>query len=236
MIIDSYKFEASGPPDDSIGNLSPLAYYTPASIDPSATSDTDAVTVWNDVSGNGLHATPNNNAELNIGTGSVRQVQFDGTDWFDIANDDLLKLIPGTDEFTIIAREGDVGCTNGYAISKASTTTANREFGMYYSTTTTIGAYAGGNTNSATVTANNNRLTILVVGTSTWAMYVDGVTRLSGETTGTGNDATQSVNIGARSDGSYLIQNGGQLDILAIIPSAISAGERAAIEAEFQVN
>lgn len=228
--------ESAGTPSDAILDLSPVIYYNPSSIQ-STGGDGDTVTAWNDLSGNDFHATPSSGtAVLNVGT--TNQVQFDGSVWFDVTNDASLDFDICTDNFTLIAREGDVSSTSsGYLISKAEATASNREYGIYYISSTQTGVYLGGSVANATLMAGGNRLHIFIVTGNAYEYYVDGVLENSGTLSNCSDGAgSQSVNIGSRTDGSFVMNNGSMMDLAAIIPSAISSGERAAIETEFQIN
>lgn len=226
-----------GSGDDSIMTLSPVVYYTPSSIQ-STGGDGDTITAWNDTSGNGFNATPSGGtAVLNVS--GTDQVQFDGSVWFDVTDDASLDFDICTDAFTLIAREGDVAATNsGYLVSKAEATASNREYGIYYISSTSTGFYLGGGAGSATITSGANRLHIYIVNGSFYDYYVDGSLVASGSFGSPCSDGTgsQSVNIGSRTDGSFVMNSGSQIDMVAIIPSAITSGERGAIETEFQIN
>lgn len=236
MLQASIQQASGGGGSDAISVLSPVIYYNPSSIQ-STGGDGDTVTSWNDLSGNGFHATPSGGtAVLNVGT--TNQVQFDGSVWFDVTNDASLDFDICTDNFTLIAREGDVASTtSGYLISKAEGTAGNREYGIYYISSTSMGLYLGGEAISNTVPSTANKLHIFIVTGNTYQYYVDGSLVNSGSTAACSDGAgSQSVNIGSRTDGSFAMLNGSQMDLAAIIPSAINGTERAAIETEFQIN
>lgn len=236
MLRASIQQASGGGGSDAISVLSPVVYYTPSSI-VAAGGDGSSISQWSDTSGNGLHATPSGGtATLNVS--GTDQVEFDGSVWFDVADDASLDFDICTDNFTLVAREGDVASTtSGYLISKAEATGGDREYGIYYPNSTSMGLYLGGGVATVPVPAGSNRLHIYIVTGNAYAYYVDGVLEGSGTLSncsdGTGS---QSVNIGSRTDGSFVMNNGSTMDLAAIIPSAINGTERAAIETEFQIN
>lgn len=228
--------ESGGGGSDAISVLSPVVYYTPSSI-VAAGGDGSSISQWSDTSGNGLHATPSGGtATLNVS--GTDQVEFDGSVWFDVSDDASLDFDICTDNFTLIAREGDVASTtSGYLISKAESTAGNREYGIYYISSTSTGLYLGGEASSQTIPSGSNRLHIYIVTGNSYQYYVDGSLIGSGSTANCSDGAgSQSVNIGGRTDGSFVMNNGSTMDLAAIIPSAINGTERAAIETEFQIN
>jgi len=232
-------FPTSG--DDAIMTLSPLLYLTPASIDPDVTVDGNALTspFWEDTSGNGYDATTGGGSfVLNIGT-TGRQVEWTASGWMDIVDTAALDFTPGTDEITLVWRYGDaVNPTgSGYPISKAGGTTAVRT-GAYYGAAATYSAVLVGGTASypspSTVVVNG--LVVLRISTTSVDMWIDGTQVVTGGGVGTGVSSGQSWNIGGRTDGGYVVGSGFMMDMIALIPSAISTAEREAIEAEFQTN
>lgn len=211
--------------EDAILILGPQGYYTPTS------GDADS---WDDTSGFELHATE-------VGTITFTdEASFDGSSYYDLPLSDFLDYIPGTDEFTIIYREGDTApTTSGYGISKLESATDGRQYGAFTYSGGTLNNFLAGTSSEAAfgVPSGNNRLVILVVEAAQVNAWVDGVRVVTNSTNiGTETAPAQSANIGGRSDGSYLINSGGTLDIVATIPRAITEAERLAIEAEFQVN
>ena len=224
---------------DAITVLNPLLYLTPASIDPDVTTDGAALTspFWEDTSGNGFHATTGGGSfVLNIGS-TGRQVEWASSAWMDIVDDPSLEL-EGT-EYTLIWRIGDTRNTGatGYVLAKAPAGSSSRT-GAYFSGTNTYGEiYVEGA--NRTITGNPyaaNSLAIAVIGPTTVNMWIDGVLVVNNQAKGTGNADGQSWNIGGRTDGSYLAATGFTLDMVAIIPSALTTPQREAIEAEFQIN
>ena len=77
---------------------------------------------------------------------------------------------------------------------------------------------------------------IAVITPTQYNLWVDGDNVIVNSSAIGTDTSTSNINIGGRSDGSYLMNNGGTLDLVATIPKAISTAERQAIEAEFQVN
>ena len=72
-------------------------------------------------------------------------------------------------------------------------------------------------------------------GTTTATVRCDGVEIGSGSV-GTALATGQSLNLGARTDGSYLMDTGSQMDIFAMATGVASVGEITNIENEFIVN
>jgi uncharacterized protein YjdB len=235
-LTDTCNITVAATITDPISILNPLVFYTPESIDPAVTVDGNAISVWQDTSGNGLNATVVGGVTLNVS--GTRQVEFDGTGWLDVADDASLELIGGTNEFTMIFREGDVrSLTSGYVISKAKTGSFTVQYGVAYGSGTFSGVYIGHTLSGLTNTPiNNNRLCIVRVSTTSVDMWVDGIQTITGGAVGVLDAPLQSLNIGGRTDGSYLMDAGSQLDLVAIIPSAISTPEREAIESTYVTN
>lgn len=224
----------SGYTNDAIEAVSPVAYFTASSIDPDVTIDGNSISVWEDMSGNGLKAIPQGTIDLNTSAG--RQIEFDGTSYLTVADNSVLDFTPGTDEFTLIFREGDVISTaGGYGVSKAGAT--NRQYGIDYVLGELAEIHVGGVISPLSgVPVGTNRLVIAVITTTTVNVWVDGVQVLTGGTIGTSVNTGQQVNIGGRTNGSYLMSAGSQIDLVAIIDQAIDTAEREAIEDEFNVN
>lgn len=241
LVLASYE-QANAGSGDAITILNPDIYYNNTSIDATAISEGDDVDIWSDLSGNTDHATNTLTAspELHL-NGSDRQITFDGTDWLDIADASVCDYTLGTDEFTIVVREGDVVGTNGTLVSKAVLTVADRKFVLYKSGSAlnyivNHGGTAATFTFSPTVT-NTNKLIILVFTTTQVNMWIDGQASVQNPVTldtSAGSHASQSINIGSRTDGGFMYS--GDLDLVAIIPSALDPTERENIETEFQIN
>lgn len=237
LLLASQQQANSGGPSDPILALSPTIYYNddvsfPSAVDGAAASNPI------DLSANGLDGTNMGSIIWNIGTNGDVQREFDGTSWIDIPLNAVYDFNIGVDNFTLIGKSGDLSpFSSGYIISKAEATGANREYGLYYSGGTDIGVYLGGSNQTVTLAAVPNQLFILIFTGSSYELWVDGVLELSG-TLGTAQGAaSQSLNIGARTDGAFPINAGRMLTSpYAIVPSAISTSERQAIETEFQVN
>lgn len=225
---------------DAIEVLNPIMYLDGGSIDATATTEGDPISTWDDKTANNLDVTQTGTARpvLHIATGGGRQARFDGTDdWLDeTTNNSLLNLLPGTDEFTIVVREGDTKPTTGYYVSKATTSAGNRQYGIFTTAVDRIQTYVGGVQENEPIanTATTNRLFIVTVSTTLVNLWVDGVIEILDGSIGTNTDAGQSLNVGSRTDGSFLYD--GDMDLLAIIPGVITQTEREAIETEFQIN
>jgi len=226
--------------DDSILVTDPVLYLRPSTIDPDVTIDGNALSdtgepAWADRSSNGLTTTMigTNPLALNIDASAGRQVTFDGTNGLDISDDASIDFTPGTDEFSLVLREGSDDTAQGYWIAKADDADTGRQYTAVIRNTT-LRVVIGGTEQIATVPAGPNRLVILNVSTTGVDAWVDGTQYLTAASIGT-NTATNSLNVGCRTDaaGGQMI---GDLDIVAIIPKVISTAEREAIEAEFQIN
>lgn len=226
--------QASGG-SDAILAVSPVIYLNNTTIDATATGEGDPVTEWTDLSGNGYDANSVVNPELHL-EGSDRQVTFNGSDdWMTITNDTDFDFTPGTDEFTIIFRLGENAASAGYAFGKANASTGSREYVLVLSSSETR-YYIGGTQAAASGYPPANALLIAVIDTGGISVWQDGSLIINDATIGTGTTTGGTdLNIGTRSDGSGTIWNG-DLDLFAVIPTAISTGERTAIEAQFQVN
>lgn len=221
---------------------SALFYYAPESIDSDASTDGTSLSganVWEDLSGNGFHCTIGGGTfVLNIGS-TGRQVQWTSSAYLDIPSDASLNLVPGTDEFTIVFRIGD-GVNpggSGYAVGKAPADTGLRTGAWFSGAGAWGGMYVGGtNTAPSPTTVAANALNIITVSTSAMNWWIDGTQIVTGGTVGTGDPGSQSWNIGGRTDGSYLAGSGYTMDLVVLIPGVITSGQRAAIEAIWQVN
>ncbi len=219
----SITVEASST-EDSIAILNPIGYYDGTS------GDADS---WDDISGYELHGTE-------VGTITFTdEATFDGSSYYDIEDSDFLDYRPTIDEFTIIYREGDTSpTTSGYVVSK-STPTEQQYAALTYFNGNLQAFFAGGSSEAPVdpVSLNDNRLVFAIFQTDQVDVWVDGVQEITASTAiGTELATGQSVNIGGRSDGSFLMNSGATLDIVATIPKAIDTAEREAIETEFMVN
>lgn len=220
---------------DKIIAESPLLYLSPASIEPAVTVDGNVIAIWEDISGNNRNAIGTGINKLNVGTN--RQAEFDGNSWFHIADDAAFNFNMGTANFTLIVREGDVSSlTSGYLISKVPSSLASAQYGLPYASGNLSGVFAGGTLSGFTNTPSGpNRLIIAVFTGATVNVWVDGVQVLTNGSVGT-TTTTQRLNIGARTDGSYKMNAGSMIDLVAIIPSALSTLEREGIEDDFIIN
>ncbi len=210
--------------EDAIMILQPQGYFTPSSGDSNS---------WDDTSGFEMHGTE-------VGTITFTdEASFDGSSYYDLPDSPFLDYRPTLDEFTIIYREGDTApTTQGYALSKR-TITLEQYAAMAYLGGNIERFYAGGSNEAPIdpVALNDNRLVVVVFQTGQVDVWVDGVHEITASTAiGSELAPGQSANIGGRTDGGYLMNNGATLDIVATIPKAISEAEREAIETEFMVN
>lgn len=209
--------------EDSIMILQPQGYYTPTS------GDADS---WDDTSGFDLHGTE-------VGTVTFTdEASFDGSSYYELPDSEFLDYVPSTDEFTIIYREGDTApTTRGYALAKRGGTGEQQWASPAYNGGNLQNYYLGGQTETAaSVELNDNRLVIMVVQTSQVDVWVDGVHVIDNSSSIGTETFIGPANIGGRTNGSYLMNSGGTLDIVATVPKAISTAEREAVETEFIVN
>lgn len=220
---------------DAILTLSPDLYVNNTSIVAVGTTNGDNLTEWTDLSGNGNDAAPGVAPDYFNGT-TGPQVNFDSTEWLDVADASVGDYTLGTDEFTIVVREGDNVGTTGYMVSKVISTTSDGLWGVFKSSALNYRFIHGGSTLELNgLSADSNKLIIVTFTTTDITVFVDGtqVGTTTLDTTYASNSA-QSINIGSRSDGSFL--HNGDIDLVAVIPVAVDGTQRAAIEAEFQVN
>ena len=224
--------------------LTPTAYFTPESIDPDVTVDGNALSgnIWEDVSGNGFHATAGGGTfELNIGS-TGRQVGWTTSGYLDLPDNAALEFDPATDDATIICRIGDQTAVtaSGYLVSKAHATAAQRVFGQYFTAAAvaTNGYVGGSQFAMSNGSMPNNALVIAVISGGVLNIWVDGVQTVTNFTIGTTAVLTgQSWNIGGRSDGGYMAAASFTMDMVAIcVGSAATEGQRLAIQNSYQVN
>jgi len=232
---------------DTILATTPALYLSPDTIDSDAVSAGDSLAganIWEDSSGNNRDASIGSGTyQLNIGSiDGGRQVQWSAGGYLDLPLSADLTFTAGTHEFTLIWRLGDnIGTTTaGYplAISDGGSTLRT---GMFVTTGTVWGnLYVGGSTIAPSDTSiNSNELYILVVQTSRVDMWKDGSKIVDNWTTfGTAAmPQANSWNVGSRTDGGYTInQPSWSMDVVAIIPKAITENERVNIENEFILN
>ena len=219
---------------DSILDTSPVLYMPTSNIQSATNTDGEPIISWDDVTGNADVVVVNSPVFFN-GAGS--QVQWVTNARFDVEDIAALDFTPGTDEFTIIVREGDdLSGTNRYLLSKADDTGTGRQYAIFKGSGDVVQYVVGGLAGpSFGLPPFNNRLHILVVKTTGMDAWVDGLQKYFSQSIGT-NTATNQVNVGARTNGSSVLSAGSKLDIVAIIPSAITPAQRIAIETEFLVN
>lgn len=209
--------------EDSIMIVEPQGYYT------STSGDADS---WDDTSGFGLHGAENGTITF------TDEASFDGLSWYSIADPNgFQNFIPQTDAFTLIWREGDTAPTTGYSWSLIEI--GAFQIGGAYSVVVDNfnGLYLGGSVETINPIINNNRLFIAIVETNQYNLWVDGVQVVTNSVSiGTDVVTSANPNIGGRSDGSYLVDNGATFDLVALVPKAISTAEKEAIETEFIIN
>lgn len=232
---------------NSIEVLNPDVYTYKNSIDAGATSDTDPVTIWNDLSGNGndfedsFYTAP----ELNI-NGSDREVNAGNdanvTTGMVIADASVGDKIIGTDEFTVIYR---IGASGEYhdGITFAKRAAPSGESNWHFTgesdgqQTVSIGG-TGYGSNLGAVGDNSGMLVIAIITTTTVEVWIDSVEELTPQTLGSDgtSSATRAVGITLGLNAGFGVSGEGPLDLFAFISKAISTSEREAVEAEFQIN
>ncbi|MEO0573040.1 MAG: fibronectin type III domain-containing protein, partial [Bacteroidota bacterium] len=197
----------TAPSSDPFVAASPVAYYSPASIDPSVTTEGNSVTVWNDEI-NAYNGTSAGGAAptLNISPGGQRQVRFNGTDsWFNVGQIAAMNFQGGTDEFTIVVQLGENPGTQGSWFTKAGASSGSRQYTLYNPSTGDDVQYLVGGTG---VSVDNNLsggdLIILEVTTTDATLSINGVDVITGGAIGTATES-QDINIGARTNGSFVL-------------------------------
>jgi hypothetical protein len=202
----------------SLGNYSPTWIFAldNTSIDPAATSIGDDISTWNDVSGNGVDFTQSgsNRPDLDI-VSSEREVNFDSgsTEWLDAPDNSVGEIVLGTDERVIIFKEGNVTATNGAFMSKAVSTSSQRNFQIWRSgdANNTLVRFGGDSdtlgTSDGVPSGVTHRVWVIEVGTTQWRAWVNGVQVQSGRALNTSyaDHSGQSMNIGGRTDGSFTL-------------------------------
>lgn len=239
LLLASYQQANSGY-SDAITALSPDFYMNNTTIDATATVEADPISTWEDITSNGYDFSQTLTArpELHLDV-SEREVTFDGTnDYMQLASGGTADYTLGTNEFTVIIREGDNAGSTGTMLSKAVTTTADRKFQLYKSTNADNIYINTGGTGGliGSMTGGTDRLIIVVVTTTNFSVYVDGsqvgvTTTLD---TTAASHASQPWEVGGRSTGGFLYN--GDIDLVAVIPSALDGTQRSSVFTEFQVN
>lgn len=214
-------------------NIPSLVFLSPETVDPAVTVDGTTVTTWEDISGNGLNAVGVGGNVLNVSPNG-RQVEFSGTSYFYLPDDPRLNFQMGVDNFTLIVREGDIiGSTSGYLLGKVDSGPFTPQYGIAYGGGVLNGVYGGGILSGFTnVPQGTNRLIIAVYTGPTVNVWIDGTKVLTNGTVGTAMATGQRVNLGGRTDGSYLANAGSMMDVARIIPSALNDTQRIAIEGD----
>lgn len=247
MKLASYQQANSDPWKARFGSEL-LLYMTPESIDTDAITDGTALSmtgapIWADLSDNAFSVTLGAGTfALNIGS-TGRQLEWTGSSWLDIVDDAALEHntnIP----YAIVYRVGDAsGQTgSGYVLAKAPSGGGREGGGYFNSLNTYAGFYAGGTTTAPSpTTAAPNHVCIIQFNSSTMDVWIDGTQVITGATRGTTDNDGQSWNIGARTDGGYIMASGFMMDYAIIIGNnstgyTLTADDRAWIWSQLQVN
>lgn len=221
----------------TLNNLSGiLAGFNEETIVSANLTEGTAITEWSDVTSN-FDATGGTSPEVHVGTaGATTHVTFNGTDYLVISGSEgsTLDFTPGTDEFTVIVRIGDVHPTSfSYFMAKGATGGVRQW---------AIGDQDGNNaqtslgntvTQSSNVAFSGNDLYIWTVSTTTSVLRKDGV-EISNYSIPSTTTNTNDVSIGGAQDGTTLMT--GDLDFIYIYNRVLTGGEISTIETEFQVN
>jgi hypothetical protein len=183
---------------------------TPNGVDATATVNGNDVDVWNDESGNGLHATNTgtNSPELLI-EGGERHVRFDGTDFLTFGQPAALNFVGGTDEFTIIVKLGAT-VTNGNQVLVAKAQINMTTTGQYaiHLQSNLRRYHVGGNISYGGTDWAADDIITMVARTTGKDAYVNNVSDgVSDDPVGTAT-VTNDVLIGARYDGTSYPLNG----------------------------
>ena len=102
----------AGPAPDPDPTTGYAGRFSPLSIDPSASSQDDAVTVWNNLNTSGVGNMAMTDTTLHIESGE-RQVNFTGGNKFGTILNANFNPVPGTDEFSIMFKIGHQGSPAG---------------------------------------------------------------------------------------------------------------------------
>lgn len=214
---------------DAILAAAPIHYWTPESIQ-GGVSDGDAITGWNDTVGS-LDGTVSGSVTLNL-DGTEREVEFDGG-YIDFADVASVDFDTGVDSFSIVVKTGTVTNTIGYLVTKHNGTTM--QYGILNGSSNDLQGNVGGTGGAGlTFTHLGNDLFILNVNATDWDLWANGTNVDPNVSTGGGQAAGQSLNFGARTDGSFLFD--GSLERVAIFDKELTPAEINAIELQFQEN
>lgn len=245
--LEISRQQAGASANYSLGTYSPtwIIVMDSTSLDPTATVDTDPLNSWNDLSGNGndFTQTSTNRPELDI-VGGEKEVNFDdaAAQYFDAPNNSLGEVVLGTDEVTFIWKEGNINASLGAFFSKAVATSSERNYAIYRSnnpdnTYVNIGGTATAYTSADGVPLGvTDRVWVLTISTTVYNLYVDGVQVATDVTLDTtyGDHSSQSMNIGARTDGGFTLN--GNMQFFGMAEGVATSGEIAQIFATLQEN
>ena len=228
---------------DPILALSPDFYYNNTSIDTDATIEDDAIDLWEDISGNGDDAVmPNSDNEPRLHLeGADRQVDGFANDFLWVDDTSVGEYTLGTDEFSIVIREGEsLTDNNGVLVGKGVATSADRLWVIYRSGSDTniLVNHGGTATTFTNAVASGNRTIMVVFSTTQVSCFIDNVEAGNSPVTldtSSGDNSSQRMNIFARTDGGFVC-DGCQLDLVAGIPSALTSGNRSDIQDFWGVN
>lgn len=233
---------------DAIEATGPDVYLRPDGIDPAVTTEGNDLADWFDQSPNGhdfVDAGSPPELNLNAGQSNKRESHFDGSvsaSKWQTTSTTLGRITQGTDEATIILRTGETDpTTTGNVAGKRAGASATSDWFITWEADNQFGINVGGTGYGSNLGngANDNKLVVVIITTTTVEVWVDGSQVLTPQTLGSdGTDAATdavSIVLGANDNSGSKIDTG-EIDIFAFIPKAISTAERQAIETEFQIN
>ena len=218
---------------DSMLLPSTVSYWNPDSIDVNAVNQNDTISLWSDVvSGNNGTATGAQRPTLNIVGGTTKEVLFDGSSqWLNVGTPANLNFLPNINNFSCVVKVGSVPPVTGYYLSKASSTSSNRNYGFFESSGASGTSVLLGGTSSFTgVDAAANDLLIWTVNGNNIIVRRNGVEIGNFINNNTGNSDVD-INIGGRSNGGFL--NNGSISRLAMYNAVLTPTQIAAIEAQY---
>jgi hypothetical protein len=220
---------------DSMITPSLVSYWNPDSIDATATIEGDDISIWNDAHGlNDATQTLTLRPKLHINSVSGhREVRFDGSnDWLNVGKPANLGFLPNVDAMSCVVIIGEQISSQGYYISKASSTSSTRNYGFFDSNSSSDIAlvYGGTSAFSSTPPLSGGLVIWTITSGGHYTVRNNGVEVMSA-TIGSTNNNDADINIGGRSNGGFLID--GDIRAIALYSDVLTAQEISDIEAEY---
>jgi len=213
-----------------------VSLWDETSIDVTATIEGDDISIWNDIGGGTNDATQSLTLRPKLHINSVngdREVRFDGSnDWLNVGKPANLGFLPNVDAISCVVRVGESISSQGYYISKASSTSSTRNYGFFDSSGTANIALVYGGTSAFSNTAPTSGGLIIHTITSDgrYTTRVNGLLVQTAVITST-NNSDADINIGGRSNGGFLYD--GDIKSIAMYNEVLTAEEIADIEAKY---